>query len=238
MEKTIDQPKKAALYCRLSVDDGRSGESISIESQKILLKQYCKSHGITDYEVYDDDGYSGTNFERPAFERMREDIENGRIDTVIVKDQSRFGRSYIEVGMYVEEFKDKGVRFIAVDDGYDSMKSDYDMMFPMRNVINEYYAREASKKTKSAKKAKAKEGQYIGSRPPFGYKLDPKDRHHLVVDEPAAETVRRIFRLAAQGVGYNRMTKMFREEKLLTPIAYFNQHNPDYYKSGAPEMNG
>ena len=231
MEKTIDQPKKAALYCRLSVDDGRSGESISIESQKILLKQYCKSHGITDYEVYDDDGYSGTNFERPAFERMREDIENGRIDTVIVKDQSRFGRSYIEVGMYVEEFKDKGVRFIAVDDGYDSMKSDYDMMFPMRNVINEYYAREASKKTKSAKRAKAKEGQYIGSRPPFGYKLDPKDRHHLVVDEPAAETVRRIFRLAAQGVGYNRMTKIFREEKLLTPIAYFNQHNPDYYKS-------
>ena len=231
MEKTIDQPKKAALYCRLSVDDGRSGESISIESQKILLKQYCKSHGITDYEVYDDDGYSGTNFERPAFERMREDIENGRIDTVIVKDQSRFGRSYIEVGMYVEEFKDKGVRFIAVDDGYDSMKSDYDMMFPMRNVINEYYAREASKKTKSAKRAKAKEGQYIGSRPPFGYKLDPKDRHHLVIDEPAAETVRRIFRLAAQGVGYNRMTKIFREEKLLTPIAYFNQHNPDYYKS-------
>lgn len=231
MEKMIEQPKKAALYCRLSVDDGRSGESISIESQKILLKQYCKSHGITDYEVYDDDGYSGTNFERPAFERMREDIENGRIDTVIVKDQSRFGRSYIEVGMYVEEFKDKGVRFIAVDDGYDSMKSDYDMMFPMRNVINEYYAREASKKTKSAKRAKAKEGQYIGSRPPFGYKLDPKDRHHLVIDEPAAETVRRIFRLAAQGVGYNRMTKMFREEKLLTPIAYFNQHNPDYYKS-------
>ncbi len=231
MEKTIDQPKKAALYCRLSVDDGRSGESISIESQKILLKQYCKGHGITDYEVYDDDGYSGTNFERPAFERMREDIENGRIDTVIVKDQSRFGRSYIEVGMYVEEFKDKGVRFIAVDDGYDSMKSDYDMMFPMRNVINEYYAREASKKTKSAKRAKAKEGQYIGSRPPFGYKLDPKDRHHLVIDEPAAETVRRIFRLAAQGVGYNRMTKIFREEKLLTPIAYFNQHNPDYYKS-------
>ena len=231
MEKTINQPKKAALYCRLSVDDGRSGESISIESQKILLKQYCKSHGITDYEVYDDDGYSGTNFNRPAFERMREDIDNGLIHTVIVKDQSRFGRSYIEVGMYVEEFKDKGVRFIAVDDGYDSMKSDYDMMFPMRNVINEYYAREASKKTKSAKRAKAKEGQYIGSRPPFGYKLDPKDRHHLVIDEPAAETVRRIFRLAAQGVGYNRMTKIFREEKLLTPIAYFNQHNPDYYKS-------
>ena len=198
MEKTINQPKKAALYCRLSVDDGRSGESISIESQKILLRQYCKSHGITDYEVYDDDGYSGTNFERPAFERMREDIDNGRIHTVIVKDQSRFGRSYIEVGMYVEEFKDKGVRFIAVDDGYDSMKSDYDMMFPMRNVINEYYAREASKKTKSAKRAKAKEGQYIGSRPPFGYKLDPKDRHHLVIDEPAAETVRRILLLDVQ----------------------------------------
>lgn len=225
------QPKKAALYCRLSVDDGRYGESVSIESQKFLLEQYCKDHAITDYNIYDDDGFSGTNFDRPSFKRMYEDIQNGLIDTVIVKDQSRFGRSYIEVGMYVERFKDMGVRFIAVDDGYDSMQSDYDMMFPMRNVINEYYAREASKKTKSAKKAKAKAGQYIGSKPPFGYKLDPNDRHHLIVDEPAAEVVRRIFLLASQGIGYNKMAKMFREEKVLTPIAYFNLHNPDYFKS-------
>ena len=225
------QPKKAALYCRLSVDDGRLGESVSIESQKILLEQYCKDHAITEYEIYDDEGYSGTNFDRPSFQRMYGDIRNGLIDTVIVKDQSRFGRSYIEVVMYVEQFKELGVRFIAVSDNYDSMKNDNDMMFPMRNVLNDYFAREASIKTKCAKKAKAKAGQYIGSRPPFGYKLDPNDRHHLIIDEPAAETVRRIFRMAAQGIGYNKTTKIFREEKVLTPIAYFNLHNPDYFKS-------
>ena len=225
------QPKKAALYCRLSVDDGRMGESVSIGSQKLLLEQYCKDHAIDNYEVYDDDGYSGTNFDRPAFQRMYEDIQNGMIDTVLVKDQSRFGRSYIEVGMYVEKFKELGVRFIAVSDNYDSMKNENDMMFPMRNVLNDYFAREASIKTKTAKKAKAKAGQYIGSKPPFGYKLDPNDRHHLVIDEPAAETVRRIFRMAAQGIGYNKTTKIFREEKVLTPIAYFNLHNPDYFKS-------
>ena len=207
------QPKKAALYCRLSVDDGRLGESVSIGSQKILLEQYCKDHAITDYEIYDDDGYSGTNFDRPSFQRMYEDIKNGLIDTVIVKDQSRFGRSYIEVGMYVEQFKELGVRFIAVSDNYDSMKNDNDMMFPMRNVLNDYFAREASIKTKCAKKAKAKAGQYIGSRPPFGYKLDPNDRHHLIIDEPAAETVRRIFRMAAQGIGYNKTAKIFRAKR-------------------------
>jgi len=225
------QPKKAALYCRLSVDDGRMGESVSIGSQKLLLEQYCKDHAIDNYEVYDDDGYSGTNFDRPAFQRMFEDIQNGLIDTVLVKDQSRFGRSYIEVGMYVEKFKELGVRFIAVSDNYDSMKNENDMMFPMRNVLNDYFAREASLKTRTAKKAKAKAGQYIGSKPPFGYKLDPNDRHHLVIDEPAAETVRRIFRMAAQGIGFNKTTKIFREEKVLTPIAYFNLHNPDYFKS-------
>ena len=118
-----------------------------------------------------------------------------------------------------------------MSDNYDSMKNENDMMFPMRNVLNDYFAREASIKTKTAKKAKAKAGQYIGSKPPFGYKLDPNDRHHLVIDEPAAETVRRIFRMAAQGIGYNKTTKIFREEKVLTPIAYFNLHNPDYFKS-------
>ena len=133
------QQKKTALYCRLSVDDGRLGESISIESQRILLEQYCKDHAIKNYEIYDDDGFSGTNFDRPGFGRMYEDIQRGLIDTVIVKDQSRFGRSYIQVGMYVEQFKEMGVRFIAVDDCYDSAQTDYDMMFPMRNVINEYY---------------------------------------------------------------------------------------------------
>jgi len=227
----IKQNYNAALYCRLSVDDGNYGGSVSIETQKIMLEQYCKDHMITNYTFYCDDGASGTNFDRASFHKMYNDISNGKIDLVVVKDLSRFGRNYIEVGSYVEEFKDNGVRFIAADDNYDSLTNGDDLMFPMKNVINEMYARDVSKKTKAAKKAKARAGQYIGSKPPFGYKLDPDDRHHLVIDEPAAETVRRIFRLFSQGYGYNKMAKLFREEKVLTPIAYFNLHNPDYFKS-------
>ncbi len=225
------QQKHAALYCRLSVDDGSFGGSVSIETQKILLEQYCQSHGITSYEFYCDDGYSGTNFNRPAFQQMLSDIHAGKINLVVVKDLSRFGRNYVEVGLQVEHFKEQNVRFIAADDHYDSTVNEDDLMFPMRNVMNEMYARDVSKKTKAAKKAKAKAGQFMGSKPPFGYKLDPNDRHHLVVDEPAAEVVRRIFRLTAEGIGYNKIAKTFRAEKVLNPIAYFNQNNPDYFKA-------
>ena len=223
--------KHAALYCRLSVDDGSFGGSVSIDTQKILLEQYCQSHEITSYEFYCDDGYSGTNFNRPAFQRMLTDIHADKINTVIVKDLSRFGRNYVEVGLQVEHFKEQNVRFIAADDHYDSTINEDDLMFPMRNVMNEMYARDVSKKTKAAKKAKAKAGQYIGSKPPFGYKLDPNDRHHLVIDEPAAEVVRRIFRLTADGAGYNKITRVFREEKVMNPITYFNQNNSDYFKA-------
>ena len=225
------QQYNAALYCRLSVDDGNLGGSVSIETQKVLLEQYCKDHGITDYTFYCDDGCSGTNFDRPSFQRMYSDIQSGKINMVIVKDLSRFGRNYVETGMYVQRFTDWNVRFVADDDGYDSLKNSDDLLFPIKNVVNEMYARDVSKKTKAAKKAKARDGQFVGSKAPFGYKIDPADRHHLIVDEPAAQVVKRIFRLAAKGVGYNKMTRIFREEKVLTPIAYFNLNNPDYFKS-------
>lgn len=225
------QHYKAALYCRLSVDDGNFGGSVSIETQKILLEQYCKDHKITDYKFYCDDGCSGTNFDRPSFKKMLSDIDEGKINLVIVKDLSRFGRNYVEAGMYVQRFTDSNIRFIAADDNYDSLVNSDDLLFPIKNVVNEMYARDVSKKTKAAKKAKARDGQFIGSKAPFGYKIDPNDRHHLIVDEPAAQVVKRIFRLASEGVGYNKMTKIFREEKVLTPIAYFNLNNPDYFKS-------
>lgn len=225
------QHYKAALYCRLSVDDGNFGGSVSIETQKILLEQYCKDHKITDYKFYCDDGCSGTNFDRPSFKKMLSDIDEGKINLVIVKDLSRFGRNYVEAGMYVQRFTDSNIRFIAADDNYDSLVNSDDLLFPIKNVVNEMYARDASKKTKAAKKAKARDGQFIGSKAPFGYKIDPNDRHHLIVDEPAAQVVKRIFRLASEGVGYNKMAKIFREEKVLTPIAYFNLNNPDYFKS-------
>lgn len=225
------QHYKAALYCRLSVDDGNFGGSVSIETQKILLEQYCKDHKITDYKFYCDDGCSGTNFDRPSFKKMLSDIDEGKINLVIVKDLSRFGRNYVEEGMYVQRFTDSNIRFIAADDNYDSLVNSDDLLFPIKNVVNEMYARDVSKKTKAAKKAKASDGQFIGSKAPFGYKIDPNDRHHLIVDEPAAQVVKRIFRLASEGVGYNKMAKIFREEKVLTPIAYFNLNNPDYFKS-------
>lgn len=225
------QHYKAALYCRLSVDDGNFGGSVSIETQKILLEQYCKDHKITDYKFYCDDGCSGTNFDRPSFKKMLSDIDEGKINLVIVKDLSRFGRNYVEAGMYVQRFTDSNIRFIAADDNYDSLVNSDDLLFPIKNVVNEMYARDVSKKTKAAKKAKARDGQFIGSKAPFGYKIDPNDRHHLIVDEPAAQVVKRIFRLASEGVGYNKMAKIFREEKVLTPIAYFNLNNPDYFKS-------
>ena len=225
------QHYKAALYCRLSVDDGNFGGSVSIETQKILLEQYCKDHKITDYKFYCDDGCSGTNFDRPSFKKMLSDIDEGKINLVIVKDLSRFGRNYVEAGMYVQRFTDSNIRFIAADDNYDSLVNSDDLLFPIKNVVNEMSARDVSKKTKAAKKAKASDGQFIGSKAPFGYKIDPNDRHHLIVDEPAAQVVKRIFRLASEGVGYNKMAKIFREEKVLTPIAYFNLNNPDYFKS-------
>lgn len=225
------QHYKAALYCRLSVDDGNFGGSVSIETQKILLEQYCKDHKITDYKFYCDYGCSGTNFDRPSFKKMLSDIDEGKINLVIVKDLSRFGRNYVEAGMYVQRFTDSNIRFIAADDNYDSLVNSDDLLFPIKNVVNEMYARDVSKKTKAAKKAKARDGQFIGSKAPFGYKIDPNDRHHLIVDEPAAQVVKRIFRLASEGVGYNKMAKIFREEKVLTPIAYFNLNNPDYFKS-------
>ncbi|WP_418619640.1 recombinase family protein [Ruminococcus sp.] len=225
------QHYKAALYCRLSVDDGNFGGSVSIETQKILLEQYCKDHKITDYKFYCDDGCSGTNFDRPSFKKMLSDIDEGKINLVIVKDLSRFGRNYVEPGMYVQRFTDSNIRFIAADDNYDSLVNSDDLLFPIKNVVNEMYARDVSKKTKAAKKAKARDGQFIGSKAPFGYKIDPNDRHHLIVDEPAAQVVKRIFGLASEGVGYNKMAKIFREEKVLTPIAYFNLNNPDYFKS-------
>ena len=226
------EQENGAIYCRLSQDDGSAGESGSIQTQKTLLTQYCKEHGIHIADYYCDDGWSGTNFERPEFKRMINDIESGRINTVIVKDLSRFGREYAQMGMYIEHyFEQKGVRFIAVAEGVDSKNGLDNLMLPMTNVINSLYARQASTKTKAAHRARASSGMYMGSHAPFGYQKDPKDRHHLIVDPDAADVVKDIFQMFADGIGYVRMTKILRERKVLNPQAYFNQNNPDYYKN-------
>lgn len=227
MEKEI-----AAIYCRLSQDDGSVGESGSIQTQKTLLTQYCEEHRITIGGYYCDDGWSGTNFDRPDFKRMVDDIEAGKINVVIVKDLSRFGREYAEMGMYIEHyFEEKGVRFVSVAENIDTRNGFDNLALPVTNVMNSFYARQCSSKTKAAHRARAKTGMYLGSHAPFGYVKDPADRHHLIVDPPAADVVRDIFRMFADGVGYVRMTKILRERGVLNPQAYFNQNNPDYFKS-------
>lgn len=224
--------EKAAIYCRLSQDDGSVGESGSIQTQRTLLTQYCKEQHIRITDYYCDDGWSGTNFERPEFQRMLEDIENGKINTVVVKDLSRFGREYAQMGMYIEHyFEQKNVRFISVAESIDSSKGLDNLVLPFTNVINSFYARQASTKTRAAHQARARSGMFMGSRAPFGYQKDPNDRHHLIVDPPAADVVRDIFRMFADGIGYVRMTKILRERGVLNPQAYFNQNNPNYYKS-------
>lgn len=220
------------IYCRLSVDDGATGESGSIETQRTLLTQYCKEQGFTIHDYYCDDGWSGTNFERPRFQQMIADIEAELINLVVVKDLSRFGREYAQMGLYIEHFfEEHEVRFIAVGEGIDTLNGTDNILMPITNVINSLYAKDCSRKTKAAHKARAQAGKFLGSRAPFGYAKDPDDRHHLIVDPSAAEVVQHIFRMFADGVGYVRMTKILREENILNPQAYFNQNNPDFYKS-------
>ena len=222
----------AGIYSRLSQDDGNTGESGSIQTQKTLLTQYCKEHHIPIGDYYCDDGWSGTNFDRPDFKRMLDDIEAGKINVVIVKDLSRFGREYAQMGMYIEHyFEEKGVRFISVAENIDSSKGTDNLVLPFTNVINSFYARQSSSKTKAAHVARAKAGMYLGNHAPFGYIKDPNDRHHLLVDPPAADVVKDIFRMFAEGIGYVRMTKILRDRNILNPQAYFNQNNPDYYKN-------
>ena len=177
---TEEKHYTAALYCRLSQDDGNTSESVSIGTQKSLLTRYCTENGFQIYDYYIDDGYSGTNFDRPDFSRMMTDVEDRKVNLVIVKDLSRFGREYAMMGIYLNyTFEDCNVRFIAVTDGVDTLKNPDDLVMPIKNVVNAQYARECGRKTKAARIALARDGKYIGSRPPYGYMKDPADRHHL-----------------------------------------------------------
>jgi len=226
------EEETAAIYCRLSQDDGDLGESGSIQTQKAILTRYCKDNHIAIGEIYCDDGYTGQNFNRPDFRRMMDDIEKGKINVVIVNDLSRFGREYAEMGLIIEHyFEEKGVRFISLYDRVDTAKSKDNLIMAITNVMNSFYARQASSKTKAAHRARAQDGMYLAGHALFGYMKDSNDRHKLIIDPPAADVVREIFQSFADGVGYVRMTKILRERKILNPMAYFNQNNPDYFKS-------
>ncbi len=209
--------KIAALYCRLSHDDELSGDSNSIINQKQILSDYAEKHGLNKYQFYVDDGISGTTFDREGFQNMIADIESGKIGTVIVKDMSRFGRDYLKVGYYTEVmFAEHDIHFIAVNDGVDSEREDNDFT-PIRNLFNEFYAKDTSKKIRAVWKAKGTAGERIASVPVYGYKKDPNDSKHLIVDEDAAPIVQRIYAMCLSGMGPHQIAQKLSSEKVLVP---------------------
>ena len=209
-----------ALYCRLSRDDELQGDSNSIVNQKKILEKYAREHGYSNFKFYVDDGISGTTFNRPGFQQMIADIEAGLVKRVIIKDMSRFGRDYLQVGMYTEiMFPEHDIHFIAVNDGVDSTQGDNEFM-PFRNIINEWYAKDTSKKIRAVKRSKGMAGEHIGSHPPYGYMKNPENKKEWIIDEEAAEVVREIFRLCVGGYGPTRIAHILTERKILCPTYY------------------
>lgn len=223
----IQQFYSVAVYCRLSVDDGTNLESMSIASQKNMLTEYVKKQGWKLTDIYVDDGYSGVNFERPAFQRMIHDIEQGRINLVIVKDLSRLGRNYILCGQYTEiYFPEKNVRFIALNDGIDTLYSNNDIA-PFKNILNDMYAKDISVKIRSSLHAKARKGEFLAPYAPYGFLKSPEDKHILIINEEIAPHIRRMFELSASGISTKKIAKILEEDGILTPLDYrnFKSHN-------------
>ena len=204
-----------ALYPRLSHEDELQGESNSISNQKRILETYAKQNGFTNLRWYTDDGFSGANFQRPGFQAMLADIEAGKVGTVIVKDMSRLGRNYLQVGMYTEMiFPQKGVRFIAINDGVDSAQGDNDFA-PLRNIFNEWLVRDTSKKIKAVKRSKGMSGKPITSKPVYGYLMDEDE--NFIIDEEAAPVVKQIYNLCLAGNGPTKIARMLTEQQIPTP---------------------
>lgn len=215
---------KACIYTRLSKDDGDKPESDSIANQKSLIRDFISRHPeIQIVSEKSDDGYSGVNFERPAFEEMMEEVRSGKVDCIVVKDLSRFGRNYIESGNYIERvFPFMGVRFIAINDNYDSAEKNHSdsLIIPFKNLINDAYCKDISVKIRSQLEIKRKKGEFIGAFAVYGYLKDKDDHNKLVVDEYAAEVVRMIFRLKIQGMSQGRIADRLNEQGILCPMEY------------------
>ena len=230
-----EELKITALYERLSRDDEQAGESNSILNQKKYLEEYARQKGMRNIRHFCDDGYSGINFNRPGFAALLEEIEAGRVENLLVKDLSRLGRNYLQVGYYTEIlFPKKGVRFIAVNNNVDSANPTDNDFTPFLNIMNEYYAKDTSNKIKAVFKSRMKDGLRCSGSIPYGYKRTNGDKQTLVVDEAAAEIVRKIFRLASQGVGVTAIAEMLTEEKVLIPSAYAAKYSPENCRHKAP----
>ena len=215
MLRQTTQTLITALYPRLSHEDELAGESNSISNQKRILETYARQNGFSNLKWYTDDGYSGANFQRPGFQAMLADIEAGKVGTVIVKDMSRLGRNYLQVGMYTEMiFPQKNVRFIAINDGVDSAQGENDFA-PLRNIFNEWLVRDTSKKIKAVKRSKGMSGKPITSKPVYGYLMDEEE--NFIIDEEAAPVVRQIYSLCLAGNGPTKIARMLTEQQIPTP---------------------
>ena len=216
-----EEIKITALYERLSRDDEQAGESNSIQNQKKYLEEYARQHGLRNIRHFYDDGYSGTNFNRPGFAALLEEIEAGRVETLVVKDLSRLGRNYIEVGRLTEEFfPNHDIRLVAVSDNIDTDEGENELA-PIRNLFNEWYARDISKKRRISNKIKGNASEPMG-QPPYGYIKDPENPKRWIVDEEAARVVRRIYRMTLEGVGTEQIAVKLEEDGVLTPRAYWH----------------
>ena len=215
--------KITALYCRLSQEDARAGESLSIENQKAILTQYAKEHRFPNLQFYVDDGYSGTNYDRPGFQSMMDDVQAGKVGVVLTKGLSRLGRNSALTGLYTNfTFPENGVRYIAINDNFDtadqtSINNDF---AGIKNWFNEFYARDTSRKIRAVNKAKGERGVPLTVHVPYGYVKDPADKHHWIVDEEAAAVVKRIFDLCMEGRGPQQIANQLKADKVLTPTAY------------------
>jgi DNA invertase Pin-like site-specific DNA recombinase len=213
--------KITALYCRLSRDDELQGDSNSIKNQKTILQKYADDNGFSNTEFFVDDGYSGTNFDRPDWQRLLSQVEEGNIGIVIVKDMSRLGRDYLKVGYYTEVlFPGSDIRFIAINNNVDSANQQDSDFTPFLNIINEWYAKDTSKKIRSVFKSKGQSGKPLCTNPPYGYIKDPEDKMHWIVDEEATKVVKEAFHLCMQGYGPTQIAKEFSKRKIMNPTAH------------------
>lgn len=214
--------KITALYCRLSHDDGLQGDSNSIVNQKAMLTEYAKQKHYSNLKILVDDGYSGTNFDRPAFIELIELVESEQVERIIVKDMSRLGRDYLRVGMYTDiVFPEHDIHFIAVNDGVDSISGVSNDFVPIRNLFNEFHARDTARKVKASMAHKGNSGEYLTTNPPFGYMKNPNNPKEWIIDKPAAEVVRHIFNLCIAGKGPTQIAKQLKSEKVLNPTVYW-----------------
>lgn len=237
MQKEKQKFFQTAEYIRLSREDGDKAESDSIGNQKKLIADFLKNKpDFVLYDTYVDDGFTGTNFNRPAFKRMLADIETGKINCVVVKDLSRFGRDYIDTGKYLERyFPEHDIRFISITDNIDSQKQTYDMLLPIKNIFNEQYARDISKKVHASMQTKQKAGEFIGAFASYGYQKSPADKNKLVIDAYAAGIVRRIFDMYISGCGKNSIAITLNREGVVCPSEYKKINGENYKNSNKLE---